>query len=70
MSNKTGIVVPRASYRKMFSRIFRRRSFSTATPVFVNYTFPTHGAPWSSQVNQSPLNWNGVKQIRTAGLDK
>jgi hypothetical protein len=31
MSNKTEIVVLKASYRKVFSAIFRRVSFSTAT---------------------------------------
>jgi len=33
MSTKSGIVVCRASYRKVFSASFRRMSFSTATPV-------------------------------------
>jgi len=31
MSTKSGIVVCRASYRKVFSASFRRMSFSTAT---------------------------------------
>src|SRR5579871_2117767 len=36
MSTKSGIVVCRASYRKVFSASFRRMSFSTATPDFIN----------------------------------
>jgi hypothetical protein len=35
MSTKTKIVVRRASYCKVFSAIFRRVSFSTATPVYI-----------------------------------
>jgi len=37
MSIKSEIVVCRASYRKVFSASFRRRSFSTATPVLDSY---------------------------------
>jgi hypothetical protein len=37
MSTKTEIVVCRASYCKVFSTIFRRVSFSTATPVNNTY---------------------------------
>ncbi len=36
MSTKSGIVVCRASYRKVFSASFRRMSFSTATGCYVN----------------------------------
>ena len=56
MSTKTEIVVYGASYRKVFSASFRRMSFSTAMPVFVNPTFRTDG----SQVSRSaalPNRW-------------
>jgi len=36
MSTKTKIVVCRTSYCKVFSTIFRRVSFSKATPGYVN----------------------------------
>src|SRR5215471_8992399 len=37
MSTKSEIVVCRASYRKVFSGSFRRRSFSTATPHYTHH---------------------------------
>jgi hypothetical protein len=39
MSNKTEIVVLKASYRKVFSAIFRRVSFSTATGGYAQNPF-------------------------------
>jgi hypothetical protein len=45
MSNKTEIVVLKASYRKVFSAIFRRVSFSTATPDSDSY----HGRRFAFQ---------------------